>query len=528
MRVRGVWLGALALALGAGAGAGVDAGAGGGARAADARAATRIVEETVVAWKTGRVAGDANVRFDASGLRFAMRRRDEGWAGFAEIARGRSLRVLAGDLEAQWATGRLLRERAGFSAFERRPASLARPLLHARGTIATRWEERRGCVAAAAWKAIDLAAWDVTGQIGAALAAGPVGLAVTRACADGRREWIGSVVVAGPLREPVAEGADEPLPAASGDGFALELAGAHPVKPAHDTPVDAPGDRIWVAGDWRIRVASALGAVAGAFQFPLEPAAVRAPLDEPQGWSLQWALPWVRAIAPQVTWLARRLPAASAPHAMVERSVRANLATEPWSGAVLRFTIGSTHTEACATARPSEEREFVDDTGALLEVRADVRLARTIVLASRFRRSVSGRVALAEGSPLGIPARAMQVEEADDAGDETIWERETGGLTWVQVVRDDPALWGGCALAMAPRTSGGTTLVPVRYPTGLIRWHALASGAWRLQLWIGRRLGRLRIEGVMSLDRADDREAGGEADRASALELMLGVQHRMR
>jgi hypothetical protein len=515
MRADAVWLVVLGLALGAG----VDA--------LGEPAATRIVAETVAAWRPGQLSGDASVRFDAPSLRFALRRRDEDWIGFAELTRGRSVRVLAGDLEAQWAAGRLLSERTGFTTFERREASPRRPFLHARGTIAARWEERRGWMVATAWRAIDLAAWQVTGQAGAALAAGPVGVAVARARTGGQRDWKWSIVAAGPIRERSAEGASDPPPDAPGDDFAFELAGARPERPAHAASADAQGDRIWIAGDWRLHVASALGTIACSFQFPLAPAVTRAPVDEQQGWSLQWAPPWMRAMAPQVTWLARRLPAATAPHAMVERSLRANLAAEPWSGATLRLTIASTHTEMCATGS-SPDRGFVDDAGALLEVRADVRLGSSIVLASRFRRSVSGRVWLAEGSPLGMPARVSFVEDPNAASDEWTWERETGSLTWVQVVRDDPGLWGGCTLAMAPRVSGGSALIPCRYPTGTIRWQALAAGAWRLQLWGGRRVGRLRLEGVVSVDGKDDQDAQGMARRASTLGLMLGVQHRLR
>jgi hypothetical protein len=475
--------------------------------------AAGIHEDAHLAWDVrGRVISDA--------LRFALRARDQEALGFGDIALESRVRVIAGDLAIQWATGRILGEPSAFAPFGRRESSPGADLLWMAGTTVAREAQRRGGIVRLPAGPVMAAVWSTTAGAGACLASGPLGCAVARLQPHGVWRW--SVAASwsssrgaapadtlGATDEDVAP--EAPLAVSwsaargasrSRDGVVLELAGdlaGSRSEGARD--LARPG--IMAGGTWAIGLAPALGAIEGSFQWSALPADARSTGDDVEGWFLRWALPWVRAASPSLVWVTRRQPAPRAAHATLGRELRVELKAAPWSGAVLGLNIRGENREECgAGAEAGSTRRFVERVASQIELRADICFTHAARLEARFRRQAIGRALSSRATSIWEAARGDEVEAegADAVEPETAFALEDEGeLASVQLHWESRASWGGGSWASSPLGYGGASFIPVRHPCGHTRWRPLGAGHWMAQLWLGRALGPARVEGVLRL-----------------------------
>lgn len=440
-------------------------------------------------------------------------------SGFVELCWPSGVRWIAGDLAARWAAGCALADDDAFASWAERIPAAGEPLLHARGTLARRDPARRGGLAQGRLRCLAWAAWWLSDAAGGSLALGPLGAACLRAPAGESRPWRWSLVFR-PAGGSASEGGGER------EGLLLEAAGR---AGGASGEIGAAGGRdLWLAGRWSVGPLPEIGSAQAAFRWRAHERmrALAGAADEE--WELVWGLPWLRGMAPRLAWFARQMPAPARPAALALRALELRIGLEPWNGASLRFTLGTTRTEQQSSAQQAGSgRSPITTAAARFALEAKVCLAAHLDLAIRTRhRGWSAESSADQKTAWSAPREASE----DPAGDGVapwpssalLQDEETCDQTWVQLDWKGTARWGGWALAIVPRENDAASYLPVRVAPGRTQWRAFARGGWMLQAWLGGTLAGSARRRALSLEVV--LRAHGGRDAAPSLELCAGLR----
>ncbi len=463
----------------------------------------------------------------SAGWRAAARGGAGGGRAFAERRIGERGGILLGEVRAEWATGCLLAITESFGrTAQPRIGSLRRSLMRARGTIALGSERQQGVLVLAPLGPADVVAWASSRQQGAGLAAGPCGMLLLRDSAFGCTLWHWSLAFLWPALRCSFGSVLQDTVAATHDALSLEICG--PLGRRANPGDGAERARFRVAGlgmRWRLTAAQTLGALAGSLRWwvPEE-----VPEDETladQDWSLDWELPLLHGLAPLVTVGSALRDSPTRPLPPVERYVRTTLSAQPWSGADLALTLGTTQVEECGSDPDEGERRVIlQSMRSLAEMRLRVQISPGVRASLRCRQTRDTRSLSSTEDPIGLPGRRDGTEFEDDgdlAGRD--WEWGSGSLIWMSATYErDGYRWAGCSCAASPAAESRATWVPVHLPSGRSGWRALGMGSWMVEGWLGGRVAGSRLEVVL-------RWIGkGENDEPWQAALLLGIERRLR
>jgi hypothetical protein len=489
--------------------------------------------------------------FETPRLRLALRTRcndglsSDGMSSSAELRGVAELRFLGsgrlvmGEIEAEWATGCLLGDWAGFGRFraERRPGPETFPL-RLRGVSAWRMQGQRGAAALVPLGPLRIGAWAVEHHYGVGASLGALAATVARTDEGRHARWRWSLsavwlpratTTASATASATAGGRGNDPRQGRLDWLLLEATGGF----------RAQGTPPWegLGGSWQIELAPILGRLAGCFRWH-EGAAKGVPaflpgenegsteLGDESRWSLDWRLPPLRGLTPQVSVLACRKPSRRDPVLPIEHASRLSFAAEPWSGAALRFSVTGVQTQRCmGDPSDADRKAIVRSTCSLLDLTAKIDLARGFRLSLRYRQSRSGLLLADAETPIGL-GPALDRDGGDEISPEETrgslwWDRGMGSVTSVRVRWDDGRRWRcGGTLAATPGDSRGAAAVLVRIPPGRSYWRTLGGGRWLAEFWLGRLLMGWRAESVLRVLSAKF------SAKDWRFEFLLGVERR--
>lgn len=476
---------------------------------------------------------DASVELRAMNGRIRVRNRSGAWVGCGSFPLPGGGRLLAGRVEARWGVGCLL---ADLDACELSNATGAAEVppgeipLKARATTA--WSDRSqgGAVAHLPIGPVQVAAWGLKWDQGLGVALGPWAAAVIGVGTRDKRWWDWSCVLSWRPTAPTRARKASDGVGQRGDWLIFELSGPLTPQSSDLQPGLVSAHLGAIGGHWSLGLAPIFGALGGAFRYRglngMSGREESRHFEIDEGWTLRWALPALRGVAPLLSLSSQKTLCRRVPVPVVEKSARLTLAAEPWSGAWVRVIFTGARSLRCRSDPSNPDRKVLARlTRSTLDLQARIQVSPSVVWTLRYRQAGGDLTVSDAETPLGI-APLLDANASEDAIEgqtsaDRRWERRMGGIIWARLRWRACKAWqGGVTLAASPADGGGASAVPVRLPPGRSFWRSIGAGRWFIDLWAGCGGSTWRVEGAVRL------LAGGGADPVWG-EILLGMRRRI-